>query len=88
MRGLMERPLEEAFDLLRLTQAPTGGYAGRNETGRVAAVVEAPYEQLANARVRTFVPILLERVAREALDRPAASDAKRVSRDGDRGASS
>jgi hypothetical protein len=46
MRGLMERPLEEAFDLASLDPGATGGYAGR--------------------------------AGREALDRPAASHAKRA----------
>ena len=66
LESLEERQIEQQLvDLESRLVAQYGGQ-GVNE-GRVRAIVEQVRSRFANARIRTFVPILVERAARQEL---------------------
>ena len=50
-----------------ITRHLAAAYADRYTASYVAEVVSEAYRQLADARVRAFVPVLVERLARDRL---------------------
>jgi hypothetical protein len=61
---------EDTLHTRRLTQFLIARYAGRHTADHVTRVVADANDAFATARIRTFVPILAERVARDALGPP------------------
>ena len=57
-------------DIPRIAQRLSIAYAGRRSTAQVAAAVAKAAGDLATSRVWQYVPILIERMARDALDQP------------------
>ncbi|HZM83017.1 MAG TPA: hypothetical protein VFC19_45450 [Candidatus Limnocylindrales bacterium] len=70
MPTLIDRPVEEATHVRYLARDLTERYAGRYPAAHVAAVIADAVEHLEHARIRTFVPILLERMVCEVLHQP------------------
>jgi len=68
MPTLTRNPADEAAHTHRLTQLLAARYAGRHPADHIAEVVAHAHERFASARVRIFVPVLVERIARETLD--------------------
>ena len=57
-----------------ITRRLAATYADQHAESYVAEVVSAAYRELGGARVRIFLPILVERLARERLGIGAPSD--------------
>ena len=66
LESLEERQVEQQLVDLESRLVAQYGDQGVNE-GRVRAIVEQVRDRFANARIRTFVPILVERAARQEL---------------------
>jgi hypothetical protein len=66
LESLEERQVEQQLADLESRLVAQYADQGVNE-GRVRAIVEQVRSRFANARVRTFVPILVERAARQEL---------------------
>ncbi|HWN31097.1 MAG TPA: hypothetical protein VNP03_00050 [Pseudonocardia sp.] len=66
VESLEERQVEQQLADLEARLVAQYADRGVNE-GRVRAIVEQLRSQFADARIRTFVPILVERAARQAL---------------------
>jgi len=66
LESLEERQVEQQLADLESRLVAQYADQGVNE-GRVRAIVEQVRSRFANARVRTFVPILVERAARREL---------------------
>lgn len=65
----IDRQGDEAYALRALTRRLVTEYSGRYDADQVEAVVDAEHRRFAEASVRVYVPLLIERFAREALDR-------------------
>ena len=65
---LLQRPADETATMRLLTRRLVREYADRYPAVYVERVVTAALERFGSGRVRIYVPVLVERTAREILD--------------------
>jgi hypothetical protein len=68
MPTLADRQVIDSETTRRITRHLVDGYAHRYPVPYIEDVVIAAHESLSHARVRVFVPIFIERLARETLE--------------------
>jgi hypothetical protein len=69
MSTLVDRHVDDAVATRHIVERLVAAYTGCRSAGEVERAVLAAREKLSGARVRVFVPIFIERLARETLDR-------------------
>lgn len=73
MSTLTQRHPDETATIRRITSRLSTDYAGRCDVTQVQHAVAEAAERLAAARVRTFISVLTERLARQILDSMCAA---------------
>jgi hypothetical protein len=68
MSTLADRHVDDAVATRHIIRRLVASYAGRRSAGEVESAVVAAREELSGARVRVFVHIFIERLARETLN--------------------